>query len=101
MKRHYITATIAVAATLAVPAVSSAAPAKCEAAARNGIQAVLDSPVCSGAAPDSTPRSQVPKVKPGPSGAGVVGTADLVPDDDDNGGYHLEFNWKPNPNKVR
>jgi hypothetical protein len=43
-----LTAAAVGAVALAGTGVASAAPAKCEAAARNGVQAVLDSQVCSG-----------------------------------------------------
>jgi hypothetical protein len=77
----------------------NAAPAKCEAAARNGIQAVLDSPVCSGA-PGRGSRPGVPNIVQGPTGAGIVADNKLVPDDDANGGYHVELGWKPNPRRY-
>jgi hypothetical protein len=82
------------AVALLLPTVAGAVPAKCEAAARNGAQAVLDSPVCTGAqgsGEDSSPDA-VPMREHGPAMLGVYD-----PDHELDGPHYGDTTFVPNP----
>jgi hypothetical protein len=83
-----LTAAAVGAVALAGTGTASAAPAKCEAAARNGVQAVLDSQVCSGRLDQgvggSAELGEQPPAHEGPNDRVVYD-----PDHNLDGGYRL------------